>query len=493
MRRKRIGQLAPMMGLAAVAAVLLGLVVVPPGSAGAESFYTGPIIGTPKILRLHTAATGVDRFFLEGSTDANAVDVIGNAKSPKCELRLNGQGNADRRIVAGHLVTITAFQRDIVTGDQTLAPAAGWSVGFSATENSIGVASESSSNQKCAEVNERSPGEVLSIKLNSGPTTLVPEIRGYLFTRLELDLQAKFDPQFFYYSLYLNGAGVPTQSQVEIPLCPASVSDCGPDSLTGDDYRVQIPQPDETGQLPSLLFDEVRIWPASNNGVVGNGSVGLKGGADGTAPWRDDEGELGLAEGLFEADEVTVTNDSLFELVKPAEGLLGCGGSATTFTDAETGPSTADLFRRENTDEGSTCEPKPYNLESSIDTQGNSVIMFEQGAVEDQASAHFFMEITWEGYEPITDPTTTSTATIAGRTILIQYGEADDPHPGQLCTDVSYEDGVVLSATHPLRVDPGHVGEDEDWCITGQAVTIDQDGLAILVQQWDGVGDPKWR
>lgn len=168
-----------------------------------------------------------------------------------------------------------------------------------------------------------------------------------------------------------------------------------------------------------------------------------------------------------------------------ASGQIDCDANNTA--DATGAGDLADVHitRLANTD-SSTCVAKNYLLTTQDEQPpggggATNVVTFDQQAISGQESAHYLMTITWT-YPPGTS-TNTNPSTIGGRTFQIDYGDGSGVHDAQLCDDVSYDgQGNVTGATHPTNV---------PWCITGQSYTIDGGGNIVLIQSWDGLGDPK--
>jgi uncharacterized repeat protein (TIGR01451 family) len=175
------------------------------------------------------------------------------------------------------------------------------------------------------------------------------------------------------------------------------------------------------------------------------------------------------------------------------EGQLGCPsiqdqGFEYTATTSGEAPSVGQLARLENLD-ASECIAKPYNFDTLLNENAN-VISFTQGSLAGQEQAQFVMQIAWDPALPTTAAETYPT-TIAGRTTLIQYTDSDPLHAVQWCTAVQYdEDGNVVSATLPTRVDPGHLGEPENWCLVNQSAVARPDGKVAVTEVFYGFGDP---
>lgn len=433
------------------------------GTAGAAHIpygYTGPKLGQ-RILQLHTTnlAGDTDRFFISGVT---AQDQIANGTgSKKCQLKL---GASSGSTVAGNLVTLQAFSRDPATETQSLSS---WYVGFSNTDNSIGVGSETSNNTKCAQANDGSPGEVLVVKLNnqSGPNA------GWFWDTLELDLEAKFGTDHVYYSLYKGGQAVTGQSGVELPICGTLTADCGPDSADGDNYRAAIPQP-VNGTYPSVLFDEVRIWPGRPDGTVSNGGIDLKGGSDGTSPFclaRENGActEWGLADDVSPSAPASVT-DSLFSLVLPAEGLIcPTDDPNTPQNDTQatepTGSGTATVTYL---DSSGPC--KAYRLTYTRDANNNRELEFLTS--DTTQTVRFEVSVADWDPEPATNPVALSKTDPAG---------TDNDPTGEWCGG---------TATTPI------MPTGESWCaIEMTAHTYGPDGsggqLIKVTEKWLLEGD----
>jgi hypothetical protein len=364
--------------------------------------------------------------------------------------------------VPGDLVTLKAFGRVPATGAQSLGPS-GWAVGFSNTDNSIGVGSESSSNIKCSQVNEVSPtSEVLVIELNNDAGA---DLQGWMWDVLELDLEAKFRPQHVFYQLLDDGVVVSGQDKVELPICGDPTADCGPDSTDSDNWRVTIPQP-IAGAYPSLLFDEIRIWPETDGGVVGNGSIDLKGGSDGTAPFcliETVDGsctEYGLADDVNEADPGSVT-DSLFHLVQPAEGTF-CPGQTIT---EPTGTGTASVTYLEYRGTGDGCKFYALDYDRNTTTNERTLIFLTSGGTTTNAT--FDVHVAAWDPEPAANPIPLSLTDPAG---------ADADPTGEWC------EGTFADPAMPTDGNGNFV---ESWCAYELlAQTYGPDG--------DGTTSPDW-
>ena len=72
-----------------------------------------------------------------------------------------------------------------------------------------------------------------------------------------------------------------------------------------------------------------------------------------------------------------------------------------------------------------------------------------------------------------------------GHTLLLNYDPdgGDDPHPVQWCTDTTFDDGVVTSATVPAG---------ETWCIASADTYVNSDDDLVTTWQVYGVEDPKF-
>jgi uncharacterized repeat protein (TIGR01451 family) len=178
------------------------------------------------------------------------------------------------------------------------------------------------------------------------------------------------------------------------------------------------------------------------------------------------------------------------------QGQLGCPsiqdqGFEYTATTSGDGPSLGQLARLENLN-GTECVAKLYNFDSLLD-QDASVISFTEGSVAGQEQAQFVMQIDWDPAIPTT-ATQTFTTTVAGKTTFVQYTPDDQEHAIQWCTAVQYDEGGnVVTATLPTRVDPGHEGEPENWCLVSQNAAQQSDGKVAVTEVLYGFGDPTLR
>jgi hypothetical protein len=332
-RRPRIMAVASVLALLAVLAatqLMAGAQIVP-----APPAYAGPTLGAG-FLRLHTGATNTFTFEKTPGTILNT-DTLSNPKSaPKCELLLNGTrpGGATS---SGALVTLQAKQQN-TAGD----PPADWFVGFT---DAIGVGTGGEgSNGKCGQVNV--PDQILRLALDNDTAT--DPLYRYYMDEAELDLEMKFDARASY-SLYKDGAPVSGQQDIPLVTCADQASDCGPDSGDGDNYRKPIPDPSTLALDPvtsapvAVLFDEIRFNISSTNVQA---ALSLEGGKDGTAFLQGGYADTALGD----------TKDSVFHLVRPADGILDCTDTVTV-NDVE-------LYRGQNKD-GSTCVEVGYTLDRS--------------------------------------------------------------------------------------------------------------------------------
>ena len=200
--------------------------------------------------------------------------------------------------------------------------------------DSIGTQFNEGNGEPCAQVNNTGPnGQSLVLSLGSGIG-----IDGALVDWAEIDFERKYDgvvrAQFF--------AGGPQGTSVGQMLlgCSATLSDCGPDSGDGDNFRLDTQNP-PGGQPSPEPFDTIVLSLDASG--PSNGAFSLEGGADGTAP-----GPVGSTLSVN-------PNDSLFHVITREtityDGILDCADTATVPVPSPSGPSTSSsVARMENKD-----------------------------------------------------------------------------------------------------------------------------------------------
>ncbi len=179
----------------------------------------------------------------------------------------------------------------------------------------IGVRTKGGNGQPCGRAD--GPDEGLVLKLAGS-------LSDFEITRAELDIEGKFDA-IVVAELYLDGAGplaVPVQPDCTAaePLClPTGVlSDSGPDSGDGDNYRWEF-------AFPDIAFDEIHLKVST---LTPSGAFSLEGGADGTAP-----GDVLATSGSgFQIADVVTPAIALDKVTNGADGLTILEGAPVTWT-----------------------------------------------------------------------------------------------------------------------------------------------------------------
>jgi len=256
-------------------------------------------------------------------------------------------------------------------------------------------------------------------------------------SRAELDIEAKFDAAVEA-ELYLDGAKVADAD----PLLTGTLSDSGPDSADGDNYRWVIDE--------GVVFDEVRLTVSAD---TPSGSFALAGGADGTAP-----GSLGIT-------------GSAWQLVESFDGIIDCGQATFTTGDGVTTPEAT--FTRADDD---VKNPDPcstligYNLESTAGA-GVQTVTFEFETAE---APSWFGEFVWAP-EPAVVP--------VPATLVDLDGDGTGETTLVWCDGFS---GVDVATGNPLPVMPA----GESWCLIAQTSTLVGTATIQVTQSIFGLTDP---
>lgn len=315
----------------------------------------------------------------------------------------------------------------------TIAPTDAGTVGLFADGLGVKGSGEKGGNgQPCGQANGVDEGLVLK---------LAGSLAGLEIDLAELDIEGKFNVMVDF-DLYRDGAMVASGAS----LGTGDLSDSGPDSGDGDNYRHD---PTE-GLADDVTFDEVRMTVSPS---TPSGAFSLEGGADGTAP-----GSLGFA-------------GSAFRLVEVFDGVIDCGESTLTAGD---GASTPEATFTRADDDAKNEDPCSaligYNLDSTIGSADQKVL-FE---FQTEEAPHWFGTITWVP-EPAVVPVPATDLD------LDLDGNAD----GVLdwCDGFSGVDGAT---GNPLPIMPS----GESWCLIDQSSTLLGDGTMQVVQTIYGESDP---
>ncbi len=313
-----------------------------------------------------------------------------------------------------------------VTGPLSVTPTPAPSAGkLGLVDNELGVQVKGEGNgTPCGRVDGLS--QALTLQLAAPVATKE-------FDYAELDVEVKFGGTVRA-DLYMG-----TQLMGTERLFTSGVSDSGPDSADGDNYRWRLPA------AGSSVFNKIVLTVDSS---TPGGAFSLAGGADGTTP---QPGGLGQTLG---------TSDSLFHLTD-IDGILNCGD---TVSSGSAGTPAAQLSRLAN---GlGNCVAIPYILRTGF--EGTSQLVQLQKDLGTQATLQpaFRMTTTWQP-EPAANPITRATQ--------IDYGSG--PQVMQWC------DGTSAAPIVPTG---------QAWCITSQSVALVATGLVQVTEGYYGAGDPKF-
>jgi len=384
-------------GLAAVAAVITvvaaGLATSATFDAGAAPGDTQPPEGCTDIspeaggvVYSCTEDQGLLRLHL-GTSDYFRFEPVAGAPTNQA---INTNGCRATLATSPRLVTLTPGPSGSTLGQR---------------RDSLGVQLNEGNGEPCAQVNNTGTnGQSLILSLGSGIG-----VDGALVDWAEIDFERKFDgvvrAQFF--------AGGPQGTSVGQLLlgCTPNLSDCGPDSGDGDNFRLDTKNP-PGGQPSPGPFDTIVLRLDASG--ASNGAFSLEGGADGTAP-----GPVGSTLSVNR-------NDSLFHVVTQEvisyDGTLDCNDSDTVEVPSGPGnPSTSSTVARMENKDGD-CELVPYTLDAGFDAEsGEQTVDFVVG-LTGQETAEFEWLVEWDP-EPATYPIANATT--------IDFG--DGPNPLQWC------------------------------------------------------------
>lgn len=259
-------------------------------------------------------------------------------------------------------------------------------------DDSLGVRFNEGGGQPCAQVNNTGPtGQSLVLSLGS-----VTSADGALVDWAEVDIERKFNA-VVRLEFFAGGTGG-TSTGVLVLGCSASLSDCGPDSGDGDNFRLDTNSPPD-GQASPGPFDTI-VMSLDSSGPS-NGAFSLEGGADGTAP-----GPVGATLGVD-------VNDSIFHLITTDlityDGTLDCNDSDSVVVPSEPGatPTSSTIARLQNKE--GACELVPYTLTASyVEATGEQQVEFNVG-LTGQETAEFEWVLEWDS-EPATYPVVKTTS-----------------------------------------------------------------------------------
>jgi hypothetical protein len=281
--------------------------------------------------------------------------------------------------------------------------------------DSIGVRLNEGGGEPCAQVNNTGPnGQRLTLALGAAP-----ELEGALVDWAEVDIERKYDGVVR--AAFFAGGPQGTPAGTLLLGCAPNLSDCGPDSTDGDNFRLDTKSP-PGGQPSPDPFDTIVLSLDASG--PSNGAFSLEGGADGTAP-----GPVGSTLSVNR-------NDSLFHVVDQEvityEGTLDCSDTATVAvpSDPSSAATSSSVARMENK-EGS-CQLVPYTLEAAYDSgTGQQTVDFVVG-LTGQETAEFEWVLEWDP-EPAVYP--------LAETTTIDFG--DGPEPLQWCGGTYDPDGLT--------------------------------------------------
>lgn len=248
-------------------------------------------------------------------------------------------------------------------------------------DDGLGVRVTGPQGTRCGQIDD---GEQLILRLGSA-------LSGKKIEYAEIDFEIKYDATVLV-DFYDGGTWVDDQ---EIA-CDPELSDCGPDSTDGDNYRELVAPPN------GAVFDEIRLSLIPSGP---NAAASLEGGADGTAA---------LPGGLGESLD---TLDSVFHIVRVYDGTLNCGDK--DFVGDATTPIQGTIKRLEN----ANCIPKPYSL--SLGTLGDDDVLT---------------------FDPDDVPDNPQEALYSGTISAVQDSPETNPTEALLRWDPVLDDGIVLNA-----------------------------------------------
>ena len=395
--------------LTAVAAVItlvaVGLATVAAFDAGAAPGVTTPPVGctdvspeTGGVIYSCTQDKGLLRLHL-GTSDYFRFEPVA---APPITQAISTSGCNATLAASPRLVTLTPGPSGARLGQR---------------RDAIGVNFNEGGGEPCGQVNNTGPnGQSLILSLGSGIG-----VDGALVDWAEVDFERKFDgvvrAQFF--------EGGPQGTSVGQLLlgCSATLSDCGPDSGDGDNFRLDTKNP-PGGQPSPGPFDTIVLRLDASG--PSNGAFSLEGGADGTAP-----GPVGSTLSVN-------PNDSIFHVITREtityEGTLGCdsgNNSANVGVPSPSGDTSSSVTRMANKD-ASDCVLVPYNLTAGYTvSSGEQAVDFDVDlSGQERAEFEWFLE--WDP-EEATYPIT--------RTTSIDFGVGYSPL--QWCGGTYDPDGLT--------------------------------------------------
>ena len=379
------------LAMAGTFALLAGAMVLPQTFATGDTAET---FGSSGILRLHLGAQDYLRFDPSNGADPTQTNISSSA----CKVSLSN----------GSLVALTHTPTS-----------SGAAVGLKDDGLGVKVVSEGSGTP-CGQVNGTSQALTISLAGILGSKVI---------DRAELDVEFKFNAKVKA-DMYLDGGLVGTRT------FDCTKSDCGPDSGSGDNFRLQV---------TDLVFDAIRL---SVDPSTPSGAFSLEGGADGTTP------------GVVGSTLATDKNDSIFR-ISGAEGTLTCGGQAT-----ETGASGEPDATLQRANATGCNGAILYSLDSSADEDSQDVHFLKD--ISDHPDDSFFVKIDWE----------TETATYPLTDTLVDEGN------GFYTPD--WCDGTYLSPA----LSAGSVADGEHWCVRKETAESAGTGQVHRITEYYGVGDP---
>jgi len=358
--------------LTAVAAVItlvaVGLATVAAFDAGAAPGVTTPPVGctdvspeTGGVIYSCTQDKGLLRLHL-GTSDYFRFEPVA---APPITQAISTSGCNATLAASPRLVTLTPGPSGARLGQR---------------RDALGVNFNEGGGEPCGQVNNTGPnGQSLILSLGSGIG-----VDGALVDWAEVDFERKFDgvvrAQFF--------EGGPQGTSVGQLLlgCSATLSDCGPDSGDGDNFRLDTKNP-PGGQPSPGPFDTIVLRLDASG--PSNGAFSLEGGADGTAP-----GPVGSTLSVN-------PNDSIFHVITREtityDGTLDCSDTSTVAVPSDPeSPSTSSTVARLQNKVGA-CALVPYTLTASYEA-GDQVVDFSVG-LTGQETAQFEWLLEWDPEE----------------------------------------------------------------------------------------------
>ena len=399
--RNRLRNLAAV--AAVITAVAAGLATTAAFDAGAAPGDTQPPEGcvdvsppSGGVVYSCTADQGLLRLHL-GTSDYFRFEPVAGAATNQA---INTSGCNATLATSPRLVTLTSGPSGSTVGQR---------------RDSLGVQFNEGNGEPCAQVNNTGTnGQSLILSLGSAAA-----VDGALVDWAEIDFERKYDgvvrAEFF------DGGPQGTSVGQLLLGCSATLSDCGPDSGDGDNFRLDTKNP-PGGQPSPGPFDTIVLRPDASG--ASNGAFSLEGGADGTTP-----GPVGSTLALNRSD-------SLFHVITHElityDGTLDCEDTVTVDVPSNPGsPSTSSSVARMQNKEGD-CALVPYTLDAGFDSAaGRQTVDFVVG-LTGQPTAQFEWILEWDP-EPATYP--------IANTTTVDFG--DGPDPLQWCGGTYDPDGLT--------------------------------------------------